>query len=67
MNQDTAIWARANRADGLSVHVNRTVLGTYRVVFRDTDADAIIETRIFNTCVRATEYAHTLIREENQA
>ena len=64
MNQDTVIWARActNHPD-LSVSVARTVIGTFRVTFRDDDAGAIIETRIFNQCVRATEYAHSLLNQ----
>jgi hypothetical protein len=64
MNQDTVIFGRAcvNHPD-LTVSVNRTILGTYRVVFRDTDADAVIETRIFKTCMRAYDYAQTLINQ----
>ena len=58
---DTPITARACPDDGLAVVVSRTLLGTYRVTFRDTDADQTIETRVFNTCMRAAEYAWTLM------
>ena len=43
--------------------VSRTPIGTYRVTFRDADADATIEQRIFNKCVPATEYAHLLLNQ----
>jgi len=43
--------------------VSRAPIGTYRVTFTDTDAYAVIEQRIFKTCVRATEYAHTLVNQ----
>ena len=57
---DTTIWARqCAQYPELSVSVSRTVIGTYRVVFRDNDA--VIESRVFNSCVRATEHAHNLL------
>lgn len=64
MNTDGHIWARqcANYPE-LYVKVAGTPIGTYRVSFIDTDADVVIEQRIFKTCVRATEYAHTLVNQ----
>lgn len=47
----------------LRVTVARTPIGTYRVAFEDTDARAVIETRVFEKCVRAHEYAYTLINQ----
>jgi hypothetical protein len=44
--------------------VSRTVIGTYRMVFRDNDAGAIIETRIFNSRDAAESCAHRLINQE---
>jgi hypothetical protein len=62
--QDTPIWARAcPRYPELHVTVARTIIGTYRVTFRDTDADAVITQRVFTRCVPATEYAHTLVNQ----
>jgi hypothetical protein len=58
---DTVITARACPDDGLAIAVSRTLLGTYRVTFRDTDAGQTIETRIFNTATSASEYAWTLM------
>ena len=63
--QDTPIWARAcTRYPELHVTVARTIIGTYRVTFRDADADAVVETRIFNRCTPATEYAHKLLNQK---
>lgn len=64
--QDTVITARACPNDGLAVAVSRTLLGTYRVTFRDTDADQTIETRIFTSAVRAGEYAWTLMPHKKE-
>jgi len=62
--QDTPIWARqCDNYPELRVMVSRAPIGTYRVTFTDTDAYAVIEQRIFKTCVRATEYAHTLVNQ----
>ena len=59
---DQTIWARAcPKYPELSVSVSRTAIGTYRVVFRDHDAGAVIESRVFNSCARATEHAHNLL------
>jgi len=44
---DIEILAIASAADGLSVTVGRTPIGTFRVVFCDTDADAVIQVRVF--------------------
>lgn len=62
MDQDTPLWRApcANHPD-LSVTVSRTVIGTYRMTFRDDDAGAIIETRIFNSADRANDCARMLI------
>lgn len=62
MDQDSIIFSRAcvNHPD-LSVTVSRTVIGTYRVTFRDDEAGAIIETRIFNSADRANDCARMLI------
>ena len=51
-------------ADGLAVMVGRTPIGTFRVTFRDTDAGAIIETRVFTDADRAIGYARGLIPQE---
>lgn len=61
---DEPIWRApcANHPE-LSVKVTRTVIGTYRMVFRDDDAGAIIETRIFNSRSAADECAHRLINQ----
>lgn len=57
---DETIWARqCAHYPELSVSVSRTAIGTYRVVFRDNDA--AIESRVFNSCVRATQHAHNLL------
>ena len=64
MDQDSPLWRApcANHPD-LSVTVSRTVLGTYRMVFRDDEAEAIIETRIFNSADRANDYARRLLNQ----
>ena len=61
---DTPILARAcAHYPDLRVTVARTPIGTYRVTFRDEDADAVIESRVFQKCVRAHEYAYALINQ----
>lgn len=64
MVDDSVIFARpcANHPD-LSVFVARTIVGTYRMVFRDDEAGAIIETRIFTSCMRAYDAAQLLINQ----
>ena len=64
MTDDSVIFARpcVNHPD-LSVSVTRTIIGTYRMVFRDDDAGAIIETRIFTSCMRAYDAAQLLINQ----
>jgi hypothetical protein len=64
MDQDSPLWRApcANHPD-LSVMVSRTVLGTYRMVFRDDEAEAVIETRIFNSTDRANDYARMLVNQ----
>jgi len=64
MKDEGMIWARqcANYPE-LYVKVSGTPIGTYRVTFIDTDADAVISQRIFNKCVNATEFAHTLVNQ----
>ncbi len=47
--------------DGLSVTVTRTAIGTYRVIFRDDDADETIDSRVYLSFDRAQVFAHTLI------
>lgn len=61
---DTEIFALASAADGLGVTVGRTPIGTFRVVFRDTDAGAVIETRVFTDRDRAIGFASRLIPQE---
>ena len=61
---DAEILALASAADGLAVTVGRTQIGTFRVVFRDTDADAIIETRVLTDRERAIGFARGLIPQE---
>jgi hypothetical protein len=58
---DTPILRRVDASDGLSVTLTRTLLGTWRVVFCDTDADAVIESRVFSTRENAEWFASTLI------
>jgi hypothetical protein len=64
MKDEGMIWARqcANYPE-LYVKVSGTPIGTYRVTFIDTEADAVISQRIFNKCVNATEFAHTLVNQ----
>jgi hypothetical protein len=64
MDQDSPIWRApcANHPE-LSVTVSRTVLGTYRLVFRDDEAGAIIETRIFTSPVVADDCARRLLNQ----
>jgi hypothetical protein len=65
MNQDSPIWrAPCVNHPELSVTVSRTVIGTYRTLFHDDDADAVIETRIFNSADRADDYARMLINQD---
>ena len=59
---DTPILRRVDTADGLSVTLTRTLLGTWRAVFCDTDADAVIESRVFSTRENAEWYASMLIK-----
>ena len=58
---DSPIETRRDADDGLSVTVTRTAIGTYRVVFRDDDADETIESRVYVSFDRAQSFAHTLI------
>jgi hypothetical protein len=64
MDQDSPLWRApcANHPD-LSVTVSRTVIGTYRMVFRDDEARAIIETRIFNSSSAADNFARMLLNQ----
>jgi hypothetical protein len=64
MRQDTPIITYVNVFDGLSVQVSRTVIGTFRTVFRDTDADAVIESRVWTNQARAEEYAMRLAKPD---
>lgn len=64
MQPENHIWARAcANYPELWVKVAPMPIGTYKVLFIDSDADAVIEQRIFKTCVRATEYAHLLLNQ----
>ena len=47
--------------DGMTAAVYRTLLGTFRVVFRDDDSGQTVGERIFVTEARALEYARRLI------
>jgi hypothetical protein len=58
---DIPVLRRVDAADGLSVTLTRTLLGTWRVIFCDTDADAVIESRVFSRRESAEWYASTLI------
>ena len=58
---ETPILRRVDAADGLSVTLTRTLLGTWRVVFCDDDAERVIESRIFTSRDDAEWYASTLI------
>ncbi len=64
MTDDSVIFARpcVNHPD-LSVSVARTTIDNYRMVFRDDEAGAIIETRIFTSCMRAYDAAQLLINQ----
>ena len=64
MDQDSPLWRApcANYPD-LSVTVSRTVIGTYRMVFRDDEAGAVIETRIFTSRAVADAYARRLVNQ----
>lgn len=65
MNQDLMVFRRAcANHPGLSVSVCKTPMGTYRTVFRDDEADSVIETRVFEKCMRAYEYAQRLINQD---
>ena len=58
---DTPIIARACvHYPDLHVTVSKTPIGTYRVTFRDDEADAVIESRIFTSAARAEEHARML-------
>ena len=58
---DTPIIARAcAHYPDLHVTVSKTPIGTYRVTFEDTDARAVIESRIFTSAARAEEHARML-------
>jgi hypothetical protein len=59
---DNPITRRVDAADGLSVTLTRTLLGTWRVVFCDTDAERVIESRVFSTRENAEWYASMLIK-----
>ncbi len=59
---DIPITRRVDAADGLSVTLTRTLLGTWRVVFCDTDAERVIESRVFSTRENAEWYASMLIK-----
>ena len=58
---DTVLITRTDPENGLIVAVSLTLLGTYRVTFRDTDAGQTIETRVFNSAARAGDYAASLV------
>ena len=58
---ETLITRRVDATDGLSVTLTRTLLGTWRVVFCDTDAYAVIESRVFSRRDSAEWHASTLI------
>jgi hypothetical protein len=58
---DIPILRRVDAADGLSVTLTRTLLGTWRIVFCDTDAERVIESRVFSRRENAEWYASTLI------
>lgn len=65
MNQDSMVFRRAcvNHPE-LSASVGKTPIGTYRMVFRDDEVGAVIETRVFEKCMCAYEYAQRLINQE---
>ena len=64
MTNDEPVWRApcANHPD-LSVTVSRTIVGTYRMVFRDDDAGAVIESRVFNTQSAADNCARILVNQ----
>ena len=64
MDQDSPLWRApcANHPE-LSVTVSRTVIGTYRTVFRDDEAEAVIESRIFNSASAADDFARMLLNQ----
>ena len=64
MTDDAVIFARpcVNHPD-LSVSVARTIIGTYRMVFRDDDAGAVIESRVFQTQSAADNCARILVNQ----
>ena len=61
---DVEILALASAADGLAVTVGQTQIGTFRVTFRDTDADETIGIRVFTDAERAIGFARGLIPQE---
>ena len=65
MKDDSVVFGRAcvNHPE-LTVTVGKTPVGTFRVVFRDTDANAVIESRVFNKCMSAYAYAQRLINQD---
>ena len=58
---ETPVLRRVDAADGLSVTLTRTLLGTWRVIFCDTYAERVIESRVFSTRENAEWFASTLI------
>ena len=60
-DSDSPIETRRDTDDGLSVTVTRTAIGTYRVIFRDDDAQETIESRVYLSYDTAQAFAHTLI------
>ena len=50
-----------NETDGLEARVIDSDPKGFKVIFRDTDADQIIEIRIYDSFVKARDYALTLI------
>jgi hypothetical protein len=65
-SNDTPLWSRTDPDDGLSVIVTRTPIGTYRVIFTDTDANETIDSRVYVTRESADLFASTLIPEIQQ-
>ena len=64
MTNDEPVWRApcANHPD-LSVMVSRTIIGTYRMVFRDDDAGAVIDSRVFQTQIAADNCARILVNQ----
>jgi hypothetical protein len=60
-SNETPILRRVDATDGLSVTLTRTLLGTWRVVFCDDEAERVIESRVFSNREAAEFYASTLI------